>query len=93
MKQKIAKFILYIYLNFIKENWDDTNVFGKIILYPAWFIKSMLIWIISPIFIPWYLFKQSKTYKEMVKKLTLISAQNQRQMNTLLSKQNLKNFK
>jgi hypothetical protein len=67
MKQQVAKYLLFVYLNYIKEDWDEYNKFGKIMIYPAWFIKSFVIWIISPIFLPEYFFKKSLIYKEYEK--------------------------
>jgi len=64
MKQKVAKFILYVYLTYIKEEWEILTSIGQKVLYPFWFIRSFLIWLICPIFIPEYLFKQSKIYKK-----------------------------
>lgn len=36
MKSQFYKFLLYIYINYIREDWDYINTFGKILLYPAW---------------------------------------------------------
>ena len=67
MKKVIAKFLLFVYLQHVKEDWNEYTPLGKFIIYPAWFIKSIFIWIISPIFIVQYLFLESDTYKTMMK--------------------------
>jgi len=67
MKQKLAKFALFVYLNHIQEDWDMYKPIGKIVFWPAWFVRSILIWILSPLLIPEYLFKQSQVYKQFQK--------------------------
>lgn len=47
----------------IQQDWSELNKFGKIIIYPFWFIRSIFIWILCPFYIPEYLFKQSVVYK------------------------------
>lgn len=54
LKYFFINFLLFFYMNFIIEEWDLLNRFGKIMIYPAWFVKSIMYWIISPIFIPIY---------------------------------------
>ena len=66
MKQKITKFVLWLYLNHIKEDWDEYNKVGKIFIYPIWIIKSFFIWILFPLFIPAYLFSKSKIYLNFI---------------------------
>lgn len=53
MKQKLAAFILYVYLNYIGNlnDCDLTNL-GKIVLTPAWYIRGLFIYILSFIFFP-----------------------------------------
>lgn len=63
MKQKLAKFALFVYLTHIQEDWDDYNKLGKFFVYPAWVVRSIFMWLLSPLFIPEYFFKQSKVYK------------------------------
>lgn len=59
------KFVLFVYTNYIIEDWSLITKTGKIVIYPFWFIRSILIWLVSPIFIPEYMVKQSKMYKEV----------------------------
>lgn len=65
MKQKIAKFILFVYNNHIQEDWDILTPLGKFFIKPAWFINSLFIYLISPIFIPQYMFVNSNFYKRL----------------------------
>jgi len=55
LKSKIANFLLYVYIKFIKYDFSYLTIFGKIIFYPVWIIKAVLVWIISPFLIPCYL--------------------------------------
>lgn len=61
LKYFSLNFILYYYLNFIREDWNLLNKLGKIMIYPAWLIKSTLYWIISPIFIILYFLRENET--------------------------------
>jgi len=56
-------FTLYVYENYIKEDFTILTPIGKVFTYPAWFVRSFFIWLICPIFIPDYFFKKSKLYK------------------------------
>lgn len=64
MKQRLAKFALFIYLNKIQEDWDELSEIGKFFIYPAWVLKSILTWVFCPFLIPEYLFKQSEIYHD-----------------------------
>lgn len=67
MKTNFFDFILYVYKNYIYEDWSVYTKFGKICIYPAWAVRSFFIWILSFLFIPEYLFKNSNFYKEFKK--------------------------
>lgn len=67
IKLSCIKFILYVYTTYIVEEWDLYTEVGKIFIYPCWVIRSFFIWLICPIFILEYNFKQSKAYKEYQK--------------------------
>ena len=54
LKYFFIDFLLFFYMNFIIEKWDILTKLGKYMIYPAWFVKSTIIWVISPIFIPIY---------------------------------------
>ena len=60
-------FVSYVHQNYIQEDWEIYNRLGKLCVYPAWFIYSCLIWLICPIFLPEYLFKQTSIYREIQK--------------------------
>ena len=64
----LVKFILHVYTRYIvDEDLNMLNMLGKIAIYPAWFVRSIIIWLVSPIFIPEYFYMQSYIYKEMQK--------------------------
>lgn len=65
IKSFLAGFILFVYDEYIYEDWSVYTRFGKICVYWAWFIRAILIWIVSPVFLPIYVFKQSELYKQM----------------------------
>ena len=71
MRKKIElfciNFMLYFYTTYVVIDWSVITKFGKIYWYPAWFIRAILLWIISPIFIVDYLYKKSNFYKEYQK--------------------------
>lgn len=56
MKRFLAKYMLYIYLNFIKEDWDEYKKWAIPFLKPAWFIRGVYVWIASIIFFPLFYF-------------------------------------
>jgi len=58
-------FALYVNTNYIIEDWSYYTKLGKIYYYPFWVIRSIIIWIICPIFLPEYFFKKSKLYKKI----------------------------
>jgi len=60
-------FALFITENYIVEDWSWYTILGKIYYYPFWLIRSILVWIFCPIFLPEYFFKQSEIYKESKK--------------------------
>ena len=63
---QLADFMLYVYVNYIKEDNDVLTNFGKIAIYPAWLLKSSFIWCICIIFIPEYLIKKSEAYYHLI---------------------------
>ena len=66
LKLSILLFVLFVYENYNKEeDLKLLNIVGKIFIYPAWFVHSILIWILSPVLIPVYMVKTSKTYQEV----------------------------
>ena len=51
--------------NHIKEEWNDLTNIGKIIVFPIWLIRSVLVWLTLPILLPYYIFINSKTYYKL----------------------------
>ena len=75
MKKFIINYLLYFYSTYIVEDWSILKPFGKVIIYPFWFIKSLIMWVISPLFIVEYLIVSSDSYKalqEEMRKMDLI---------------------
>jgi hypothetical protein len=62
-------FALYVYTKYIVEDWNIYTKLGKMYYYPGWFMRAILVWLVCPIFIPEYFFKQTSIYKHM-KKIT-----------------------
>jgi len=77
MKKFLSKYILYIYLNFIKDNYIDTYKkwaipFVKIII----FIRAIYFWTFSVIFFPIFLIgmkiegmSKNKKFKKMLSEI------------------------
>ncbi len=63
MKTIYYEFLLEYYLIFIVEDWDVLTKFGKIYIYPAWFIRAVIMWILSPLYIIPFFIKRTNTYK------------------------------
>jgi hypothetical protein len=61
------EFIVYIYVNYIYEDWSIYKPMGKIYYYPGWLYKSILTWVVCPIFIPEFLFKKTSIYEHIQK--------------------------
>jgi hypothetical protein len=51
--------------NHIKEEWNDLTNIGKIIVFPFWLIRSVLVWLLLPILLPYYIFINSKIYYKL----------------------------
>lgn len=62
-KQHYATFVLFMWNEHIKEDWDQFLPIAKKILYPFWFVRAISYCILFPLFIPGYIFKQSNLYK------------------------------
>lgn len=63
MKLYFLEFALWLYVNHIQEDWDDYNRLGKIMIYPAWFIRSTLVWLTFPLWLISFQFTRSKVYQ------------------------------
>jgi len=60
-------FALYVYTEYIFEDQNFLTKWGKIYFYAPRIVRAGLIWLISPIFIPEYFFKQTIVYKNIKK--------------------------
>lgn len=67
MKKHLINFLLWFYVEYIKENWEELKPFARPIMYPFWFIRSIVLWILLPIFIFEYMLINSSLYKEVQK--------------------------
>jgi hypothetical protein len=59
------KFALYVYTTYVYQDWSIYTKIGKIVMYPCWLYYAFFVWLVCPIFIPEYFFKQSELYKEI----------------------------
>ena len=80
MKLYFLKFALWLYTEHIQEDWDDYTKLGKIVIYPAWFIRSLLIWLTFPLWIPVYNFQNSKVYAHYQKVGQVMTMEQQMEM-------------
>lgn len=55
MLKTIKNFYNWLYNYYIKEEWNIYKKIGKIIIYPFWLIRSILIYIISPLYFIYYI--------------------------------------
>jgi len=62
---KMNEFKNWVIENHIKEEWNDLTNIGKIIVFPIWLIRSVLVWLTLPILLPYYIFINSKTYYKL----------------------------
>jgi hypothetical protein len=58
-------FALYVTVNYINDDTDFSNKAGKIYYAAPSFVRSCLIWLICPIFIPEYFIKQTAGFKQI----------------------------
>lgn len=64
MKQLFFEFLLYVYVNFIIEDWNLLTKWGKRYYYLPWLIRSILVWLICPIFIIPFLVQRTEVWKQ-----------------------------
>ena len=66
----VINFLLYLHINYIQEEWEIIKPFGRIILKPFWFIRSVFIYLLlSPLIFIIYLVEQTKSYKQAKKNI------------------------
>lgn len=66
MKGKFFEFLLFVYVEHIREDWDDYNALGRAVVYPLWWIRSAFVWALSPFLLIEYIFTRSKFYQEFL---------------------------
>jgi hypothetical protein len=68
MKRKLAKYILYIYTNYIIEDFDIYKKWSLPFFKIANFFRKIYVWVFSIIFFPIFVFlmKYGKTIKEEI---------------------------
>lgn len=69
----LAFFMLFVYENYIYEDFDYLTKMGKIFIIPAWYVKSFFTWILMFIFFPIVLtdiyFKTNKKWLQFKEKI------------------------
>lgn len=65
MKGILINYLIYFYTTYIVKDFDILKPYGKLLIYPFWFIKSFIFWLISPLFIFEYLIVSSNFYKNL----------------------------
>ena len=76
MKTLFFEFLLYVYVNHIVEDWSVITKLGKIYYYPFWFIRSVLVWLVCPIFLVPFFIERSDTWKQFMKVVQYREEQN-----------------
>jgi hypothetical protein len=71
----LSKYILFVYTEYIKEEWECYTSIGRKFIYPLWVVRSIIIWLISPIFIPEYFIVNSKWIKNFNKNVQRMQKQ------------------
>ena len=66
MKTLFFEFLLYVYVNFIVEDWDTLTKWGKRYYYLPWLVRSILVWLICPIFVIPFLVQRSESWKQLM---------------------------
>ena len=51
IKTMFFSFLLFLYMNYIKEDWDVLTKLGVVFIKPAWFVKTIITILFSPLFI------------------------------------------
>lgn len=42
MKRRIINYILFVYINYIVEDFSDLNLLGKLTIIPFWYIRNII---------------------------------------------------
>jgi hypothetical protein len=67
MRKFLITFILYVYTNYVYEDFDIYKSHALYLAKILWLYYAICIWVVSPLFIPEFLFKQSKFYSNLKK--------------------------
>lgn len=72
MKQKLSRYFLFVYTNYIQEDFSDVKPFAQKLLKPVWFVRSVLVWLCSIFCFPFvllhmYIEKQDEKIKLIFK--------------------------
>jgi len=65
MKKFIINYLIYFYTTYIVEDFSVLKLFGRILIYPFWFIRTLILFTLSPLFIFEYLIVESNFYKNL----------------------------
>lgn len=52
MKQKLSTYILFVYKHYIEEDFSDIKPIARILLKPAWFVRTILVCTYSVVCFP-----------------------------------------
>lgn len=63
MKKFLIDFALYFYTIYIVEDFSDIKPSMRFLFLPAWYIKSSIKWLLSPLVMPWFAYMQTDSYK------------------------------
>lgn len=67
IKLFFIEFLLFVYTKYIKEDWDIYEKWAKPYVYVCWLWRAVITWLVSPIFLPEFLFKRTSLYKKYKK--------------------------
>ena len=66
MKKLFFEFLLYVYTNHIVEDWSVYTRLGRIYYYLPWLVRSVLVWLMSPVLLVPFFVTRSEAWKQFV---------------------------
>jgi len=67
IKLSLVLYILFVYNTYLQENWNELNLFGKIIIKPFWYIRVLYVTLYAIFLFPIVLFHRfTKTNKKWI---------------------------
>ena len=63
----LIEFLIYLHVKYIVEEWEILTPIGQKILKPFWFIRSIFVYLMSPIIFIGYLIEKTEWYKSIQK--------------------------